>query len=162
MGNGLAKKILFIEDESALQRALVGVMAERGIKILSALDGEAGLKAAQAEQPDLILLDLVLPQNDGFGVLKELRANAATANAALACAIDAGEYVNARRFARNHLFPAAALSAARPSLAGEASNAAAMPARALADCMRASRPSNCALKSSRAGVRDSTSDSNSA
>jgi len=79
MGNGLAKKILFIEDESALQRALVGVMAERGIKILSALDGEAGLKAAQAEQPDLILLDLVLPKKDGFGVLKELRANAATA-----------------------------------------------------------------------------------
>lgn len=74
----MPKKILFIEDESALQRAISQVMSEDGFKILSALDGESGLKVAQEEVPDLILLDLILPKKDGFEVLKELKGNSAT------------------------------------------------------------------------------------
>ncbi len=74
----MAKKILFIEDESALQRAISQVMSEGGFKILSALDGEAGLEVAKKEVPDLILLDLVLPKKDGFEVLKELKGNSST------------------------------------------------------------------------------------
>ena len=74
----MAKKILFIEDESALQRAISQVMSEGGFKILSALDGEAGLEVAKKEVPDLILLDLILPKKDGFEVLKELKGNSST------------------------------------------------------------------------------------
>lgn len=76
----MAKKILFIEDESALQRAVSQVLSEEGFKIISALDGETGLKVAQAEIPDLILLDLVLPKKDGFEVLKELKGNPSTSH----------------------------------------------------------------------------------
>ena len=54
------------------------------------------------------------------------------------------------------------LTAARPSCAGEASNAAAIAAFDFGACMRASSPSNCVLRSSRPGERDLTSDSNSA
>ena len=72
------KKILFIEDESALQRAVVGILAAEGFEVRSALTGELGLQLAKAELPDLILLDLVLPEKDGFTVLEELKKDPAT------------------------------------------------------------------------------------
>lgn len=74
----MSKKILFIEDESALQRAASEVLTEKGYTVLSALDGELGLKTAKTETPDIILLDLILPKKDGFEVLKELKADPAT------------------------------------------------------------------------------------
>jgi len=74
------KKILFIEDESALQRAVTRVLASEDYQVLSALDGETGLGLAQKELPDLILLDLVLPRKDGFEVLQALRQNQETKN----------------------------------------------------------------------------------
>lgn len=74
------KKILFIEDEPALQRALTGVLHDMRYEVLSALDGNTGLRTAQSERPDLILLDLVLPQKDGFEVLAELRQDQRTAH----------------------------------------------------------------------------------
>ena len=69
------KKILFIEDESALQRAIKDVLNQSNYKIISALDGETGIKMAERELPDLILLDLILPVIDGFSVLKEIKKN---------------------------------------------------------------------------------------
>ena len=72
------KKILFIEDESALQKTFGDILKQEGYKMLSALDGEVGLKMAQAEKPDLILLDLVLPEMHGFDVLKALKVDETT------------------------------------------------------------------------------------
>lgn len=74
------KKILFIEDESALQRAVTSVLSEQGYHMLSALDGDAGIQLAKKELPDLILLDIILPKKDGFEVLSELRQEEATKN----------------------------------------------------------------------------------
>ena len=71
-------KIIFIEDESALQRAATQVLSEEGYEVLSALDGEIGLRRAQEDLPDLILLDLILPKKDGFEVLKELKSDERT------------------------------------------------------------------------------------
>jgi DNA-binding response OmpR family regulator len=67
------KKILFIEDESALQKTFRDVFEKEGYEMLSALEGESGLRLAKAQKPDLILLDLILPRKDGFEVLKELK-----------------------------------------------------------------------------------------
>ena len=72
------KKILFIEDESALQKTFSDVLEKEGYKVISALDGESGLRLAKSERPDLILLDLILPKKDGFEVLKELKKEEAT------------------------------------------------------------------------------------
>lgn len=72
------KKILFIEDESALQRAISKYFPENGYHVVSALDGEAGLRLAKSESPDLILLDLILPKKGGFEVLKELKEDEKT------------------------------------------------------------------------------------
>lgn len=67
------KTLLIIEDESALQKTLGDVLAQEGFSILSALDGEAGLRLAQDKRPDVILLDLILPKANGFDVLKSLK-----------------------------------------------------------------------------------------
>ena len=67
------KKILFIEDEATLQKTFGDVLSQAGYKMISALDGEIGLRLVKSEKPDLILLDLVLPKMDGFEVLKNLK-----------------------------------------------------------------------------------------
>lgn len=76
----MAKIILFIEDESALQKTFSESLGPEGYSIISALDGESGLKMAQTKKPDLILLDLILPKLHGFEVLKKLKEDAATKN----------------------------------------------------------------------------------
>jgi len=74
------KTILFIEDESALQKTVGEILKQEGYEVISALDGEVGLKLAQRKAPDLILLDLVLPKLHGFEVLKKLKENSETKN----------------------------------------------------------------------------------
>ena len=69
------KKILFIEDESALQKTFGEILTIEGYEMVSALDGETGLKLAQTEKPDLIILDLVLPKLHGFEVLQKVKAD---------------------------------------------------------------------------------------
>ena len=72
------QKILIIEDEATLQKALQEVLTAEGYEILSALDGLRGLEMARQENPDIILLDIILPKMDGFEVLKELKGEEKT------------------------------------------------------------------------------------
>ena len=73
------KKILFIEDEAALQKAVTSALVGEGYAVFSALNGEDGMRIAKQETPDLILLDIMLPQKNGFEVLEELKKDPATA-----------------------------------------------------------------------------------
>lgn len=74
------KKILFVEDESALQRAVIEMTQNsKEFSVLSALNGDDGIRLAKEELPDLVLLDLVLPRKDGFAVLTELKKDPRTA-----------------------------------------------------------------------------------
>lgn len=72
------KKILFVEDEPTLQKTLGDILESEGFKVMSALNGEAGLNLAKEKVPDLILLDLILPKKHGLEVLRELKENEKT------------------------------------------------------------------------------------
>ena len=72
------KKVLFIEDEAVMQKAVSEFLGVNGYRVVSALDGELGVRAAQVEKPDLILLDIILPKKNGFEVLKELKSGPET------------------------------------------------------------------------------------
>jgi len=72
------KKILFIEDERALQKTFGEILKKEGFEMISAFDGEEGLKKAKEENPDLILLDLILPKIEGIEVLKKLKEDEKT------------------------------------------------------------------------------------
>lgn len=72
------KKILFVEDEEALQRAMGDMLEQNGYQVFKAMDGERGLVVAKKEIPNLILLDLILPRKNGFEVLGELKKDPAT------------------------------------------------------------------------------------
>ena len=74
------KKILFIEDEVAIQKTLGEFLRKKGYEVQSALDGEVGLRLAKTGNPDLILLDLILPKKHGLDVLKELHLDNNTKN----------------------------------------------------------------------------------
>ncbi|HAI73808.1 MAG TPA: response regulator [Candidatus Moranbacteria bacterium] len=71
-------KILIIEDEPTLHKALEEFLTEEKFTVLSAFDGEEGVKMAKEKNPDLILLDIVLPKKDGYEVLDILKAGEKT------------------------------------------------------------------------------------
>lgn len=73
MDNQQKKKILIIEDDRALQNALVEALNQEGFETASAFDGEEGVQKAGTENPDLILLDIILPKKDGYEVLADLK-----------------------------------------------------------------------------------------
>ncbi len=66
--------ILLIEDDRALAVGLDLNLSDEGYNVLVARDGESGLRRALDDRPDLVVLDLTLPDRDGFSVLEELRA----------------------------------------------------------------------------------------
>ncbi|HYE22418.1 MAG TPA: response regulator [Verrucomicrobiae bacterium] len=70
-----SKKILVVEDDVTMREIVVQKLKSSGYNVVEAEDGAKGIKLATKEKPDLILLDLMLPEVDGFGVLKEVRAN---------------------------------------------------------------------------------------
>ena len=67
-------KILFIEDDPALQETLGGFLRQQGYTVLSALEGRSGLEFARREHPDLILQDLILPGRTGLEIFEALRS----------------------------------------------------------------------------------------
>lgn len=67
------KKILVIEDSPELADSLEDMLSFKGYVALKTQNGKEGLSLALNEKPDLILLDLRLPDIDGFAVLRELR-----------------------------------------------------------------------------------------
>jgi two-component system, OmpR family, alkaline phosphatase synthesis response regulator PhoP len=74
-------RILFIEDDLNLQKSLTFILQREGFSVASAANGRDGLQLARAVPPDLVLLDLRLPDMDGFAVCRELKAHSATARA---------------------------------------------------------------------------------
>ncbi|MEJ2110116.1 MAG: response regulator [Acidobacteriota bacterium] len=73
-------RILIIDDEEDLIELARYNLEQEGFQVQGALDGESGLAIAIKEQPDLVLVDLMLPGMDGLEVCRSLRANSSTAS----------------------------------------------------------------------------------
>ena len=73
-------RILIIDDEEDLIELARYNLEQEGFQVQGALDGESGLNIAVKEQPDLVLIDLMLPGIDGLEVCRSLRANSSTAS----------------------------------------------------------------------------------
>ena len=71
-------KILYVEDNEDNVYMLTTRLRRRGFEVLIASDGAAGVARAQAEAPDLILMDMSLPVLDGWEATRRLKASAAT------------------------------------------------------------------------------------
>lgn len=70
------KKVLIIEDDAEIIHLLEIHLKDLGCEIISAMQGDTGLRMAIEEDPDLIILDIMLPGMDGLEVCQKLRANA--------------------------------------------------------------------------------------
>jgi len=67
------KRVLIVEDEDGLLDGLAHNFRYEGYEVMTAKNGQEGLKLALKQKPDVVLLDIMLPEKDGFTVLKELR-----------------------------------------------------------------------------------------
>jgi DNA-binding response OmpR family regulator len=74
------KKILVVDDEDDILHFLDLVLREKGYDVATATGGQEALTKAQLERPDLVLLDIMMPQMDGWEVLKLLRVDEETAS----------------------------------------------------------------------------------
>ncbi|MEM9923180.1 MAG: response regulator [Cyanobacteria bacterium P01_D01_bin.50] len=73
------KCILLIDDEETIQEVVqVGIEIEAGWDVAIASSGAEGIEVAQAQQPDVILLDVMMPDMDGISTLSQLKANIKT------------------------------------------------------------------------------------
>ena len=70
--------ILLVEDEQSLLKIYSNKLRNNGFTVSVAITGDEALRKAQTELPDLILLDLILPGQDGFQVLETLKKSNAT------------------------------------------------------------------------------------
>ena len=73
MENTYMKKILVVDDEKPISDIVKFNLTKEGYEVLTAFDGEAALTIFETEQPDLVLLDLMLPKKDGLEVAREIR-----------------------------------------------------------------------------------------
>ena len=70
----MANKVLVIDDEKPISDIIKFNLEKEGYEVVTAFDGEEGLEKVESDQPDLIILDLMLPKIDGLEVAKRVRA----------------------------------------------------------------------------------------
>lgn len=96
------KKILLVDDERAILKVLSIKLRISGYDVVTAPDGQEALDLVKSESPDIMLLDVIMPGIDGFGVLERLRTfselpvivfSARTENAQKALSLGANHFI---------------------------------------------------------------------
>jgi DNA-binding response OmpR family regulator len=70
----MPKKVLVCDDELHILEAVSFIVRQEGYELITAQDGDEALRAARAESPDLVLLDVMMPKKTGFEVCRELKS----------------------------------------------------------------------------------------
>jgi DNA-binding response OmpR family regulator len=71
----MSQRILVVDDDRSIVKVLAGYLEQSGYQVITAYDGEAALHVLRRERPDLILLDLMMPNRDGWEVTQIVRAD---------------------------------------------------------------------------------------
>ena len=74
----MSLKILVIDDSQVDRDNLTGILSSKGYSVVTANDGESGAEKAISESPDLIFLDVVMPNKDGFKTCRQIKKNDVT------------------------------------------------------------------------------------
>ena len=69
----MGRKILVVDDEAVLVETIAYNLEQAGYQVITAADGASGLEVARRESPDLVILDIMLPEMDGLEVCRQLR-----------------------------------------------------------------------------------------
>src|SRR3990172_5642873 len=78
MAEGRVRKLICVEDEAEMIDLIKLILSRKGFEVLGALGGANGLKLIRQESPDLVLLDLMMPEMDGWQVYQQLKADEST------------------------------------------------------------------------------------
>lgn len=76
----MAVRVLIAEDDPHIVESLSFVLGREGFEVIAALEGDDALRRLQADPPDVVILDVMLPKRDGFEVLKAVKADPALRN----------------------------------------------------------------------------------
>src|SRR3989344_5463292 len=74
------QKIVLIEDDEMLAEVMYSELTEVGFEVFQAFNGNEGLRQVKGKKPDLVLLDIILPEKSGFEVLEKLKKSPDTKN----------------------------------------------------------------------------------
>lgn len=69
------KTVLIVEDDNSLRELYEAKLKQAGLRVITAPNGEEGLKTIKALRPQVVLLDLMMPKKNGFDVLKEVKSD---------------------------------------------------------------------------------------
>jgi len=71
----MPKKILIVDDDPDFVEAVTMILRPKKFEVVTAYNGKEGLEKVKAERPDLIVLDVMMPEKDGYAVCKELKSD---------------------------------------------------------------------------------------
>ena len=73
------RKILIVDDEAVIRQVLGTLLSIKGFSVIEAVDGKEAVESVEREHPDLVLMDLMMPNLDGFGACQTIRKDSANA-----------------------------------------------------------------------------------
>ena len=71
----MAKKILIVDDDSDFVEAITMILRSKKFEVAAAYNGNEGIAKVKSERPDLVVLDVMMPEKDGYSVCKELKSD---------------------------------------------------------------------------------------
>lgn len=74
-GMAILGRVLIVDDEEAARAAAAKILREQGYEVILASDAESGLRLAREQSPDAVILDVIMPERDGWSMLREMKAD---------------------------------------------------------------------------------------
>jgi len=71
----MARKILIVDDDSDFVEAVTLILRPKKFEVVAAYNGKEGIEKVKSERPDLVVLDVMMPEKDGYTVCKELKSD---------------------------------------------------------------------------------------